>query len=151
MTQIESSSTEFWVQGTKGPQRSPESELQCVVLGAKCQKLIPWLQIVVLLCSLTASKLSLWMFMSVNLTTCYSSYPPIIRYIAHIYASTRPERPAEPLCSWVVASLFCPSVRPSVCSARYVNKLMNTIFWKRINWFRCVLAQVVYGAWTSND
>ena len=39
----------------------------------------------------------------------------------------------------------CPSVRPSV------TKLVNTIFWKWMNWFWCKLAQVVCEATAWND
>jgi len=51
----------------------------------------------------------------------------------------------------------CPSVRPSVCpSVRLsvhlsVTKLVNTIFWKKMNRFWCQLAQVVDGTRTWND
>ena len=43
----------------------------------------------------------------------------------------------------------CPFVRPSV--RPFVTKLMNTIFWKRMNWFCSKLAQVIHAATGRKD
>jgi len=60
------------------------------------------------------------------------------------YICARPQWPAEALCSMVVR----PSVRPFVTS---VTKLVNSIFWKRMNGSWCKLAQVACGTRSWND
>ena len=55
-------------------------------------------------------------------------------------SAARPDWQAEALC-------FLPvhlSIRPSILLS--VTKLVNMIFWRRMNWFWCQLAQVVHGA-----
>jgi len=62
----------------------------------------------------------------------------------HFYASARAKWPAEALCPRVVHLSFLLFVA-------FVTKLVNAIFWRRMNQFWYKLAQVVYGAVAWND
>ena len=65
----------------------------------------------------------------------------------YLWCSVRPGWPPDRR-HYVLGLSVRPSVRPSVRSS--VAKVVNMIFWKRMNRFRCKLAQVIHGASALN-